>query len=108
MRPCTKTMASKKFITGGFLFILMFLLASEAAYRKVPGTSELGNSKVKKDGVVLPTSPNPGTHFGVGYGYDQSKKSSIQEAKKHGIVPPSGPNPFAYVPDRPAVLGSRT
>uniref|UniRef100_A0A7N2MG50 Leucine-rich repeat-containing N-terminal plant-type domain-containing protein n=1 Tax=Quercus lobata TaxID=97700 RepID=A0A7N2MG50_QUELO len=30
------------------------------------------------------------------------------EAKKHGIVPPSGPNPFAYIPDRPAVVGSRT
>ena len=44
MSPCTKTMASKKFITWGFLFILMFLLASEAASRKVPGTSELGNS----------------------------------------------------------------
>ncbi|XP_030936006.1 structural maintenance of chromosomes protein 2-1-like [Quercus lobata] len=64
--------------------------------------------QVKKGGVVLPTTPIPGTHFGLGYGYDESKKSSIQEAKKHGIVPPSGPNPFAYIPDRPAVLGSRT
>ena len=44
MRPCTRTMASKKFITWGFLFILMFLLASEAASRKVLETFELGNS----------------------------------------------------------------
>ena len=34
--------------------------------------------EVKEGGMVSPTSPNPGTHFGVGYGYDQSKKSSIQ------------------------------
>ncbi|KAL4594541.1 hypothetical protein ACB092_12G026100 [Castanea dentata] len=109
MSPCTKTMASKKFITWGFLFILMFLLASEAASRKVPGTSELGNSKVKKGGVVPSTTPNLGTHFGVGYGYDQSKKSSAQEVKKdRRTAPPSGPNPFPYIPDRPAVLGSPT
>ena len=44
MCACTRTMASKKFITWGFLFILMFLLASEAASRKVLETFELGNS----------------------------------------------------------------
>ena len=44
MHSCIKTMASKKFITWGLLFILMFLLASQAASRKVLETSELGNS----------------------------------------------------------------
>ena len=44
MSQLTKTMASKKFITWGLLIILMFLLASKAASRKIPGTSELVNS----------------------------------------------------------------
>ncbi|XP_050253081.1 uncharacterized protein LOC126699367 [Quercus robur] len=101
-------MGANKFVTWGFLFILMFLLVSEAASRKLLETSELGNSKVKKGGVVLPTPPNPGTHI-VGYGYDQSKKSSTIEAKKpRGPVTPTAPNPRAFIPTPPAAPGSQT
>nr|XP_023917352.1 uncharacterized protein LOC112028888 [Quercus suber] len=98
MRSCTKTMASKKFITWGLLFILMFLLALEAASRKVLETSELGNSKPR--GVTAPpTAPTIGTHFGVGYGNKQSRKSSTLEGNKaKGLVPPAAPNPGVYIP----------
>ncbi|KAK4570892.1 hypothetical protein RGQ29_029665 [Quercus rubra] len=100
MRSCTKTMASKKFITWGLLFILMYLLASQAASRKVLETSELGNSKPR--GVMSPpTAPTPGIHLGVGYGIGnkQSRKSSTLEwNKKKGPIPPAAPNPGVYIP----------
>ncbi|KAK7851706.1 hypothetical protein CFP56_041294 [Quercus suber] len=87
MRSCTKTMASKKFITWGLLFILTFLLASEAASRKVLETSELGNSKVR--GVLTPPkAPSPGIHFGVGYEGNNAR----------GLVPPAAPNPVVHIP----------
>uniref|UniRef100_A0A7N2MFV1 Uncharacterized protein n=2 Tax=Quercus lobata TaxID=97700 RepID=A0A7N2MFV1_QUELO len=85
----------------------MFLLVSEAASRKLLETSELGNSNMQK-GPVLPSPPNPGTHI-VGYGYDQSKKSSTIEAKKpRGPVTPTAPNPRAFIPTPPAAPGSQT
>nr|POF25453.1 hypothetical protein CFP56_15445 [Quercus suber] len=91
-------MASKKFITWGLLFILTFLLASEAASRKVLETSELGNSKVR--GVPTPPkAPSPGIHFGVGYGNKQSRKSSTLEGNNaRGLVPPAAPNPVVHIP----------
>ncbi|KAK4570897.1 hypothetical protein RGQ29_029670 [Quercus rubra] len=106
MRSCTKMMASKKFITWGLLFILMFLLPSEAASRKVLETSELGNSKPK--GVMAPpTAPTPGINFGVGYGNKQSRKSSTLEGNKmRGPAPPAGRNPGTRLPKTPP--GSRT
>uniref|UniRef100_A0A7N2MHI2 Uncharacterized protein n=2 Tax=Quercus lobata TaxID=97700 RepID=A0A7N2MHI2_QUELO len=99
-------MASKKFITWGLLFILMFLLASEAASRKVLETSELGNSKPK--GVMAPpTTPTLRINFGVGsYGNKQSRKSSILEGNKSkGPIPPTAPNPGVHLPKTPS--GSR-
>ncbi|KAM3729528.1 hypothetical protein ACB098_12G019400 [Castanea mollissima] len=105
MRSCTKTMASKKFITWGLLFVLMFLLASEAASRKVLVNSELGNSKLKFP--VHPSAPTAAIIFGVGYGNKQPRESSTLEGEKsRGPVPPAGPNPGAHIPKKPP--GSRT
>ncbi|KAM4075846.1 hypothetical protein ACJW30_12G019800 [Castanea mollissima] len=89
-------MASKKFITWGLHFVLMFLLASEAASRKVLVTSELGNS-----------TPTAAIIYGVGYGNKQPRESSTLEGEKSkGPVPPAGPNPGAHIPKKPP--GSRT